>query len=614
MKAGAVFVSLCPYLGKTLGCLATRISISRRRKSHVSMRTFLRLWIERLTFAILAFSLMSCGGGPAPAPPAPPAPPPPPGITVSVSPASATIPAADTLQFTASVQNTTNTAVTWQVNGIAGGDSTVGTISTSGDYTAPLSPPDSGMVTITAVSQADSTKSGSATATIVFSNATLSGQYAFSFTGVDTNGFFFVAGSFTADGNGNLTNGIEDLNDRTGVFTNVSFTGAYSIVADGRGSATFTSSSGTANLRFVVLSNQKAEFIQFDTLAGGQGTITKQDTSAFATSALSGDFSFQLDGISANGPISTSGRFTLDGAGGISAGVRDVNDTGLVTMNDSFTGTYSASSSGRGTATLTGGSLGTLNFSLYVVSANELFFVSLDALPAMIGQVKQQEATSFSNASLAGDYALLVRGVSTSGAIGGIGRFSADGSGGITSGVLDGNISGQVFENLAFTGTYSISSNGRGTATLSSVLGSVNLALYMVSGSQVLLVQVNNFAVTSGTFMAQQGVPFTASSVSGSFGFSAVGIQFGEPFALTGQLTADGAGAINGTVDANVSGVLVPDRPFIATYTVSSNGRGLVSQLGTGSPVRFYVVTPRRVLVGGVVQSGVWVGTLEKQF
>ena len=46
-----------------------------------------------------------------------------------------------TRQFTATVQNTTNTAVIWKVNGIAGGNSTVGTISTSGVYKAPNSVP-----------------------------------------------------------------------------------------------------------------------------------------------------------------------------------------------------------------------------------------------------------------------------------------------------------------------------------------------------------------------------------------------------------------------------------------------------------------------------------------
>ncbi len=57
--------------------------------------------------------------------------------------------------------------MSWQVNGAAGGNSTLGTISTTGLYTAPSAIPNPSTVTITAVSQADGTTSGSAQATIV---------------------------------------------------------------------------------------------------------------------------------------------------------------------------------------------------------------------------------------------------------------------------------------------------------------------------------------------------------------------------------------------------------------------------------------------------------------
>src|SRR5205823_5081491 len=46
-------------------------------------------------------------------------PPPLPAITVSVSPTSPTVPPNGTQQFQATVQNTSNQAVTWQVNGKA---------------------------------------------------------------------------------------------------------------------------------------------------------------------------------------------------------------------------------------------------------------------------------------------------------------------------------------------------------------------------------------------------------------------------------------------------------------------------------------------------------------
>ena len=68
--------------------------------------------------------------------------------------------------LTATVGNTVNTQVNWQVDTVTGGNATVGTISTSGVYTVPATVPSPATVTITAVSVADPTRSGSATITI----------------------------------------------------------------------------------------------------------------------------------------------------------------------------------------------------------------------------------------------------------------------------------------------------------------------------------------------------------------------------------------------------------------------------------------------------------------
>jgi 6-phosphogluconolactonase (cycloisomerase 2 family) len=87
-------------------------------------------------------------------------------VTVSVAPGTASVVMGGTQQFTATVTNTTNTAVTWQVGGVAGGNATVGTISSGGLYTAPASVPSPAAVTVTAVSQADTTKSGTASVTV----------------------------------------------------------------------------------------------------------------------------------------------------------------------------------------------------------------------------------------------------------------------------------------------------------------------------------------------------------------------------------------------------------------------------------------------------------------
>ena len=61
----------------------------------------------------------------------------------------------------------------WSVNGIAGGNSTVGTISSGGVYTAPADLPSQATVQITATSNADATKSATANVTVT-SDVTLS--------------------------------------------------------------------------------------------------------------------------------------------------------------------------------------------------------------------------------------------------------------------------------------------------------------------------------------------------------------------------------------------------------------------------------------------------------
>ena len=68
----------------------------------------------------------------------------------------------ETLSFSASVTNTTNTAVTWSVNGVPGGSAQVGTISADGLYAAPADLPSGGAIQVTATSQADSSKSSTA--------------------------------------------------------------------------------------------------------------------------------------------------------------------------------------------------------------------------------------------------------------------------------------------------------------------------------------------------------------------------------------------------------------------------------------------------------------------
>jgi hypothetical protein len=88
-------------------------------------------------------------------------------VSVSLSPGSATVKVNGSQQFTATVQGSSNTSVSWKVNGVVGGNGSVGTISATGLYKAPSSVKGQrDTVTVSATSAADPTKTASAAVTV----------------------------------------------------------------------------------------------------------------------------------------------------------------------------------------------------------------------------------------------------------------------------------------------------------------------------------------------------------------------------------------------------------------------------------------------------------------
>ncbi|MGB8542916.1 MAG: IPT/TIG domain-containing protein [Candidatus Acidiferrales bacterium] len=127
----------------------------------------------------------------------------PPGqVSVSVTPTTADVRAGATHNFAATVTGTTNQNVNWSVNSIAGGNSSFGTISASGAYTAPASLPNPNTITVSAVSTVDSTASGASSVTLWNPTPTIS----------DVSPATFAAGAYTLNVTGtNFVNGAQVL-------------------------------------------------------------------------------------------------------------------------------------------------------------------------------------------------------------------------------------------------------------------------------------------------------------------------------------------------------------------------------------------------------------------
>jgi hypothetical protein len=87
-------------------------------------------------------------------------------VVVTVTPASTSVVTGATQQLNASVVGTSNTAVTWGVQGSGCSAASCGTVNDAGLYTAPSAVPSPAGVTVTATSSADPSKTGSASITI----------------------------------------------------------------------------------------------------------------------------------------------------------------------------------------------------------------------------------------------------------------------------------------------------------------------------------------------------------------------------------------------------------------------------------------------------------------
>jgi len=448
-----------------------------------------------------------------------------------------------------------------------------------------------------------------------FTNASLNGPFAFSYTGSDGRGFLAVAGSFQADGAGHITAGMQDINSGFGIFTNSPVTGTYAVRADGRGSANLNSPAGNTTIDFVIVASGHALITRFDANASGSGTIDQQTTSAFSNTALAGTFAFNLSGIDGlTNPLAVAGNLTSDNTGTITSGVDDSNDNGGVVINDPLTGTIPVNSNGRGAATVNT-VRGTLTFAFYVVDANHLKLVEVDAAPVLGGEAFRQTGP-FSNASLSGPFAFTVAGAdaATPGPSAMGGTVVLDGAGTVTSGSADLNDAGSVVTNIAVPGTYSMAANGRGTLTLVSGLQTFHFVIYP-SSQGVLALETDPRFITTGTALQQQSTPFSGGSLSGNYGLNFTAISSTSELDAIAEFAADGASKVSGIIDLNDNGGITFGQPLSGNFSVSANGRALLNlqtPLGTQNMV-MYMVNGNRALFIELNSSLVAAGDIRHQ-
>jgi hypothetical protein len=451
-----------------------------------------------------------------------------------------------------------------------------------------------------------------------YSNASFKGSYVYEMRGIlSDNTPYREAGVITADGNGNITGGIDGFanpNNSGAIQSSASVTGTYTIANDGTGQILLGSTGlGTLagvsqiSLAVTLASTSQAQLMEADAFASGAGTAELQTATAIS-SAPNGTFVFRIhQEVDAQTFTSASqvGFFTIAG-GSLSSGSMDQNLFQVTSSSLTLTaGSFSAPSTlGSGTASFTDSSPYTTNFFYYIVNSSK--FVVLASNPGAVGSGSAELQTGAVGAGLQGTYAFGSSGddavFNFRNQVATVGEFTGSGAT-ISAGQLDALQDGQnysqdvAFTGAATTGTNNPSSQGRVLVTLNESGTSVPVIFWMVSPTRAFFLDNLTTRAEDGTADLQTSTSFSAATFKGQFAFLMNGIDTSpEGLARVGTLQFDGSGRLTLVELANASqsgtGASNPGA-MAGTYQVGSGGRftGTVSGGGNGLDLVGYAVS-----------------------
>src|SRR5579863_5638342 len=522
-------------------------------------------------------------------------------ITVTISSPATTVAVNQTLQFTAVVNNTSNTAVTWQVNGTMGGNiATTGSISATGLFTAPAQVPNPATVNITAVSQADNAVTSN-TIVVTITAANNSGVVVSPATPV------LPAGgqqTFTATENGNAITPTFAVSSSSASCVAVACLGSFS-------GATYTAP----------LSPPPGATVTITATAPDNTKGTTVATIQFSGASLNGQYAFNFSGEDPNlNPLDVAGSFTVVGSPSsttvtVTAGLMDIDSSTFnVTQGAIITGGSFVVGplDGRTSGTIV---VGGTTFVLQLTLASNQHGILIDFDSKLGGGADtgsgtidlQPQAGTFSLSSIQGSYSFGISGtdeVNFGLPLSIAGNFTADGLGGSPQGILDindgGNANGGGVNpppDTSLSVVYNVVAidpvTGRGTISLSSnfLAGDfgtpLTFAFYIVDENHLKLVEIDATAIGEGDAFGAPSGPFTTAALTaGNYAFTLGGIRGSnsiQPFGGGGILESDGNGNIKGgDFDFNDT---TPQSSTISatTYTVDPTFGRVNFTLATGS-------------------------------
>jgi Putative Ig domain len=457
----------------------------------------------------------------------------------------------------------------------------------------------------------------------------LNGNYAFEFSGFNSGGAVVVAGSFQADGSGNLTSGLEDFNSIAGTPTNQTFTGTYTVGTNGLGQLIFTSLPGSPTYDFAIdTTGQHGRMIEADsTGVEGSGQLEAQSSgfNQCTANTLTGDYAFGVSGYSSAvggvsaGPVAAAGRFTAEpsasgGGGSLGNGELDANVPGQVLAAESVSGTYATTSeAARCTVALTAPSLPNMTFSVYPVSNTLFFLVEIDAVSSSssstpyltVGSFRQQIGYPFPTSQSGGFL--------TGSSVGALtGQFFSNGAYvpdvavvSITAITGESSFNVSLTENRAGTVSPATASSGSfiqpdpfGRVATSGLDQQISPVFYTIAGNQAYCIGAVEGNPFFGLFESQSPSSFSAASIQGSFIEGTLPPAISGVPNLVGVLTFDGVSSVSGTEDLSASSGVTVSGTYQLTSTGATDGSGTMTLTSPAAfNGSFYIVSPSEVMM-----------------
>jgi hypothetical protein len=425
-----------------------------------------------------------------------------------------------------------------------------------------------------------------------FSNSSLNGSYVYNLYGFDTNGAQYTeAGVFTADGNGNITSGVDDFNQPGGIglAEGNALTGRYTIGKDGNGTILFTingQAGNTFQIAITMVSKSQLYMTEADTFANASGEANQQTTSAFASP--SGTFVFRIHNASSVGSASQVGAMTST-SGNVTGTVDEIR-SGTFSPSATFSGTTTApDSTGRGMLTFTDSLNITSNYWYYEINSTTYEFMERDTNTLGQGRMEQQSGSL----AFSGNYVFGSKGDTNSPLallnVRTAGGLTSDGTSTITGGAYDSVVNGSQIVNQPFGGSFTESSNGRVQLTLTpSGASPISDIVWMVNSGRGFFLINDPTKEEDGTIDQQQNMTFANGSLSGQYAFGNDGFFFQSSFPFltrVGTFIPDGNGNVKlneVTNNFDISqGASVGSAVVAGTYTVAAPGRATVTLAGS---------------------------------